>query len=621
MFIFFILIFSNLSSQNIWEVRLDLNGTPEESVINKLEVVDTNNIYFISNRGIPNYLYKSINQGKNWELIKYFYESGLSSSRDIKVFDSLIYISFYGGIILKSTDYGKTFEKIDIGYNNFIDDLIMFDENNGIANMPLKVYKTTDGWKSFDTIQLPFKLNSHVIKKYDDSIAYGILSNFGKEFEESNEPNNLKLYQRQYFKYNILNDEFITTNFPDMTYSQIEFASDSVFYLCGKKNGISGGSGHDAVFKSTDAGKTWRTILDLYADWNKIPNINNHKKPSPFGLQDIAFKNDSVGIAVGQFGKIVYTYDGGESWIYEQKLPHLIDSLTPPTLLVTYVGDKAIIGDFTGAIHTLKEDNLAPKPEDTLTISGKIDSEDSLAITCIPIRLNNNRITMTDKYGNYRFTKLSPGTYTVTALNKYFDGENPSYYYEPYLYSPTHSFELTSDTSGIDFESELNIENYFVFGTIFLNDEPIDNYDGLSVKLENVIPGKDTLDATFEINNYSFQGIKSGTYTLRPTSEIYTFEPEFYKLVFNTNHLYKNFIASAISSVKKNNNFEIKKNVLISKEFVGMQYHIFSLTGRVVKNGTLTKELNLNVEQIGTYILHITKGEQVIYSHKFQVVR
>jgi hypothetical protein len=619
MFIFFILIFSNLSSQNIWEVRLDLNGTPEESVINKLEVVDTNNIYFISNRGIPNYLYKSINQGKNWELIKYFYESGLSSSRDIKVFDSLIYISFYGGIILKSTDYGKTFEKIDIGYNNFIDDLIMFDENNGIANMPLKVYKTTDGWKSFDTIQLPFKLNSHVIKKYDDSIAYGILSNFGKEFEESNEPNNLKLYQRQYFKYNILNDEFITTNFPDMTYSQIEFASDSVFYLCGKKNGISGGSGHDAVFKSTDAGKTWRTILDLYADWNKIPNINNHKKPSPFGLQDIAFKNDSVGIAVGQFGKIVYTYDGGESWIYEQKLPHLIDSLTPPTMLVTYVGDKAIIGDFTGAIHTLKEDNLAPKPEDTLTISGKIDSEDSLAITCIPIRLNNNRITMTDKYGNYRFTKLSPGTYTVTALNKYFDGENPSYYYEPYLYSPTHSFELTSDTSGIDFESLIRLDEHYVWGSIYLNDNAL---HGITIKLENVEEGKDTLE-TISGNFYSIDNIPSGTYTIRPISDKYTFEPPFITLRFYIHKSYDNinFTASPLTSVRISPNYTILDNILYSKYVAGCFYRVIDLQGNVIKSSNLSPTIDFNYLDSGTYILHVTKNNSVVFSEKFQVVR
>ncbi len=615
LFLIFILCLTSLSSQNIWEVRLDLNGTPEESVIKKIEVIDSNNIYMISTRGTPNYLYKSTNNGSNWFLLNDLTKYNVEAYRDIEVFDSLIYISFYGGIILKSTDFGSNFEKIDIGYNNFIDDLIMFDDRNGIANMPVKFYKTYDGWKTFDTIQLPFILNSHVIKKYNDTLSMGILSNFGKELQESNEPGKTYIYQRQFFRYNFLTDEFITINFPDMSYLEIEFANDSVFYLCGKKDGITGGSGHDAVFKSTDAGKTWRTILDLYTGWSNGKVVFNR----PFGLQDIAFKNDSVGIAVGQFGKILYTYDGGESWFYEQNLPRIIDSLSPPTMLVTYAGDRAIIGDFTGAIHTLEVDNLAPKPEDTLTISGKIISDDSLAITHIPIRLNSNRITMTDEEGNYKFTKLSPGTYSVTALNKYIDsGPKEDYHYEPFLYSPVHSFELTSDTSGIDFESELKYGKYFIFGYVLSDSVGV---EGIKVNFDSLDGGSTYSTVTDKDGLYRFDSIIAGYYKLLPKSETYKIEPLEKDIFLIQNHGYFNFEASPISSIKENKNFEIKNNVLISKEFVGMQYHIFSLTGRVINSGILPKELNLNAEQTGTYILHVTKGEQMVFTHKFQVVR
>lgn len=603
-FIISILFFNGLTSQNIWEVRLDLNGTPEETIIKKFDVVDTNNIYIITTRGLTNYLFKSSDNGNNWILINDLTKYNVEASRDIEVFDSLIYISFGNGIILKSNDYGESFEKIELEYKKTIDDLIMFDEKIGFANMPLDKYSTLNGWKTSKKMSFPFYLNLKSPKKHKDKLIYSIIFNFGDEIFSD------PVYQ--FAKIDIANETIDSKDIFRMTYNDLEILNDSVFYLCGKKNGITGGSGHDAVFKSTDSGKTWRTILDLYSYNTKIPNQH------PFGLQDIAFKNDSVGIAVGQFGKIVYTYDGGESWIYELNLPKIIDSLSPPTMLVTYAGDRAIIGDFTGAIHTLEVDNLAPKTEDKLTISGKIISEDSLAITCIPIRLNNNRITMTDNEGNYKFTKLSSGNYTVTALNKYFDGENPSFHFEPYLYSPVHSFELKVDTSGIDFESELKYGKYFIFGYVLSDSVGV---EGIKVNFDSLDGGSTYSTVTDKDGLYRFDSIIAGYYKLIPKSETYKIEPLEKDIFLIQNHGYFNFEASPISSIKENKNFEIKNNVLISKEFVGMQYHIFSLTGRVINSGILPKELNLNAEQTGTYILHVTKGEQMVFTHKFQVVR
>ena len=387
-FIIFSIIITTLSSQNIWELSSTIDNATHRT-IKKFEVVDTNTIFFISTGGLPNFLFQSKDKGKTWKLVNDLTKYNVSSVRDIVVFDSIIYVSFGKGVILKSNNYAETFEKIELEYKKTIDDLIMFDVDVGFANMPLDKYTTLNGWESSTKITFPFYLNMTNPKRYKDYKIYSIIFNFGDEIFSD------PVYQ--FAKIDVLNETIETKDIYRMDYNDLEILNDSVFYLCGNKDDIRGGSGHDAIFKTTDAGKTWRTILDLYADWNKIPNIHNLKKPSPFGLQDIAFKNDSVGIAVGQFGKILYTYDGGESWFYEQKLPGEIDSLSPPTMLITYAGDQAILGTYNGQVYTLKEDNLAPKPEDTLTISGKILTEDSLAKSNIPIRLNSNRITMTDE--------------------------------------------------------------------------------------------------------------------------------------------------------------------------------------------------------------------------------
>lgn len=487
-----------LSSQNIWEVRLDLNGTPEESVIKKIDVIDSNNIYMISTRGTPNFLYKTTDNGDNWLLINDLSKYNAYSACDIEVFDSLIYISYGKGIILKSSNYGESFEKIELEYKKTVDDLIMFDIDVGIANMPLDKYTTLNGWKTSKKIIFPFYLNMTSPKKYKNNKIYSIIFNFGDEIFSD------PVYQ--FAKIDIMNETIESKDIYRMNYNDFEILNDSIFYLCGVKNQITGGSGHDAIFKSTDAGNTWRTVLDLYSFNTKIPNQH------PFGLQDIEFKNDSVGIAVGQFGKILYTYDSGNSWFYEQRLPREIDSLSPPTMLVTYAGEQAILGTYTGHVYTLQDDNLAPKPKDTLTLAGKIISEDSLATNNIPIRLNGNRITMTDKGGNYKFTKLSSGTYTVTALNKYFDGENPSFFFEPYLYSPIHEIELKNSISNINFNVENIRGNYEVTGSIILNGEGV---EGIEIILKG---DKHYVDITDENGFFSFQNIgkwREG-YTITP---------------------------------------------------------------------------------------------------------
>jgi protocatechuate 3,4-dioxygenase beta subunit len=310
---------------------------------------------------------------------------------------------------------------------------------------------------------------------------------------------------------------------------------------------------------------------------------------------------------------------------------------------------------------------------------------------------------MTDEEGNYKFTKLPSGEYTITALNKYFDA-GTQYKYEPYLYSPKHIIELTKDTSGIDFIATDNKEYYSVSGKVSSDEEGINLLEGVTIEIKNELNSQTTttnedgfyifekvekgdynikanlegydfkfnnlgirvdqnrtnvnfvgtnykyhlygfiyykgnplddievvLDSiengasyttkTDENGRFWFNEINIGQYIIYPKSEEFKFEPNKYEFFLNDNFGDINFIASPISSVNEIRNFEIKNNVLVSKDNVGMKYSIFSLSGRVLKSANLPKELNLNAHPTGTYILHISKGEQIIFTHKFQVVR
>jgi len=214
MLIVILSLISSLTSQNIWEVRLDLNGTPEETIIKKIELVDTNNIYIITTRGLTNYLFKSPDNGDNWFLINDLTKYNVEASGDIEVFDSLIYISFGNGIILKSNDYGESFEKIELEYKKTIDDLIMFNEKIGFANMPLDKYSTKNGWKTSKKMIFPFYLNLKSPRKHKDKFIYSIIFNFGDD--KLSDP----VYQ--FAKIDIVNETIESKDIYRMTYNDLE---------------------------------------------------------------------------------------------------------------------------------------------------------------------------------------------------------------------------------------------------------------------------------------------------------------------------------------------------------------------------------------------------------------
>lgn len=217
---------------------------------------------------------------------------------------------------------------------------------------------------------------------------------------------------------------------------------------------------------------------------------------------------------------------------------------------------------------------------------------------------------MTDENGFYRFRKLPNENHVVKAINKYFEGNQTKY--EPFLFSSEYNINLTSDTTNIDFEATDNRNFYSLSGSVTLDNKG----------LENIVMqfGSNTV-TTNEDGYFIFDSVEQWRHNLTPITEGFTYEPEFYDITLNEHFTSMNFVASPITSVKSNPNFEFKNKILYSKEIVGHTYRLIDLQGRVIKSSNLSPTIDFNYLDNGTYILQITKNNSEVFSQKFQVVR
>jgi hypothetical protein len=615
--VFFILIvFANitLNSQNKWEIVEDnfygySKGTSDR--VKVIQTLDSNNCFVVTDNGRVFY---STNQGQSWKIIlnEKFLNNSSMLLEDAEFIDTnTFFLVNYKGFIYKTRDGGKTFDSIDVSDGTEIYWLKMFNENEGIANAAmwnqenpkLGFFYTKNSWKTWDTIE--YWVNNF---KYEELWGIGKV-----QINNSNELISLfsgYSYEKEagtvyYGKIDLSNFTFNTIFEHKRRIGNNLFINGKNYFSIGKTMTISGGSGNDFIYKFDNNSKQGRPVIEFYYNYK------------PWGFQDIAFKNDSVGIAVGQFGKICYTYDAGESWYYETEFPSEILG-SPSSMLVEYAGDYPIIANNSGIGKTflikLIEDNLAPKPQDKLVISGYVKEDDKPQAE-IPVELDN-RYTMTDSNGYYQFIHIRPGKeYNLRVYNKY-------YSYTPYTYSPeTLKISTTKDTT-INFQATDKRIFHNVSGNVNLGSEGLPKIPILTIKEiayhERVY---DTVKTNLD-GFYHFDNIEDGfIYTFRPLSNEYTFEPSEYSFSTNGDRTGYLFTASPISSIIENPNFKINNNILISKDITGLEYKIITLNGNIIETGNLPKELNLNQSTNGTYILNITKNDKVVYTYKYQVVK
>ena len=168
-------------------------------------------------------------------------------------------------------------------------------------------------------------------------------------------------------------------------------------------------------------------------------------------------------------------------------------TFTPANQNVTVSGANVTGVNFSSAAAT------------TYFISGTISGPGGSGAT---VKLSGaaNSTTTADGSGNYSFSNLANGSYTVTPSNV------------GYTFSPTNQNVTVSgaNVTGVNFSSAA-ATTYFISGTI---SGP--GGSGATVKLSGAANSTTTADGS---GNYSFSNLANGSYTVTPSSVGYTFTP------------------------------------------------------------------------------------------------
>ncbi|MGB5217272.1 MAG: carboxypeptidase regulatory-like domain-containing protein [Smithella sp.] len=169
----------------------------------------------------------------------------------------------------------------------------------------------------------------------------------------------------------------------------------------------------------------------------------------------------------------------------------------------------------------------------TYSITGQITSNNTgLAGVIVSLSGADTYSTMTDVDGNYSFTGLNNGNYTVT----------PSL--SGYSFSPSDTIVSIddADSTDIDFTATASATpTYTISGTV--SGAVV---SGVSMTLTGTGSSATTTDAG---GNYSFSGAANGSYTITPSKTGYTFSPATRSItVNNANVTGQNFTATAITT-------------------------------------------------------------------------
>ncbi len=292
-------------------------------------------------------LYHSYDNGKNWSLTyradpmneepKY-----LLNVRDFSAPDKDNYFAIFseGKYVTKSTDRGKSFKKILLAEDADPIDIFMLDSLRGIIadtkwvddTFYHYIYITEDGWESFsiaDTILIRGEIYS-IDKVNDETLGFYVLAKTGNIFTKQYVNFNIKTH-----KWERLFDFKVDTTY--LSFYDLDIVNDSIAFLVGSELLGIAHYQSDVIYRTKDGGKNWIPVLDKIVE-------------PKFGLQSIKFYDELNGVAVGQYGKIVMTNDGGNTWNYHPLPQQMIDE-APLTMRIDWAGKKPVVGTWDSNIY------------------------------------------------------------------------------------------------------------------------------------------------------------------------------------------------------------------------------------------------------------------------------
>jgi photosystem II stability/assembly factor-like uncharacterized protein len=248
----------------------------------------------------------------------------LSNEAETEVTD----ISFYDdnngvicgslGFLAKTTDGGKTWNKLYVGVNDSFLTTFMLDINT-FYTARLGLYKTTNSGSSFNELGNLTSITSSVFNIYFRTNSVGFITQNGAIKKTLDGGTN---WEEKYFAspYYGMND--------------LKFTSEDIGYGSGGARFDNFNEGQ--IAKTTDGGETWNRILttininsisfisdsigfysndskeifkttDGGVSWNKISTLQYYPT-------DILFQNSDVGYVATYEGKILITKNGGNTW-------------------------------------------------------------------------------------------------------------------------------------------------------------------------------------------------------------------------------------------------------------------------------------------------------------------
>lgn len=243
-------------------------------------------------------LHKTSDGGKSWKTIMLDTSEVIPvvrialRLRTIKFLTSTIaLITTDSGAILRSSDAGVTWTRIETGTKSDLVGIKVLDAAHvAVVGQPTNIFITSDSGKTWQILPPPIKPE---------------FSNWGVGDAVMTSPNSIVVTLGLFDDWKIFVQDDITKPWPE---PQDVLPAPDLFFL-NKQNGWAVGKElvgpehktHNVIQRTEDGGRTWRKALD-----DSITPV--------FGLSTAKFIDRNHGAAIGFFGKVLLTSDGGETW-------------------------------------------------------------------------------------------------------------------------------------------------------------------------------------------------------------------------------------------------------------------------------------------------------------------
>ena len=274
--------------------------------------------------------------------------------------------------------------------NGYIRILRMADTLTGVATDYDSIYITRDGWRTRKAVDVDGYLSDVFLfsdLRIGAIIAHAVDENY-------------------FYQTPIDSIAWSRTQVPN-SLDVCEFINDTIGWARGWRLAGIGNLCDHIIYKTTNGGTDWKVQLDTFT--------------MQYGLQDIKFKDDKNGIAVGQFNVVYRTSDGGDTWVHSAMPP--VEN-NAPTMTACYTKDAVLVGTFLGNIYrstfdggpvsvvTRVSDGNSPTSfavDDEITLEISSDRDRYYIITSLTGQVVSSGYT----FGRINVSRLVPGVYTL----------------------------------------------------------------------------------------------------------------------------------------------------------------------------------------------------------------